>query len=66
MVREGLALLTIRRTCSVPHRMAGYRRGMITPEIRPRGFFLFGNNPWLLVILLIIVIALIVYMQRKR
>lgn len=38
---------------------------MLTPEIRTRGLFLFGHNPWLLAILLVVVIALILYGHRR-
>ena len=41
---------------------------MLTPLIRarPRGIFLFGHHPWLLVVVIVIAIAVAVYQQRKR
>ncbi len=33
---------------------------------RPRGLFFLGNHPWVAVVVLAVVVALIVYQTRKR
>jgi hypothetical protein len=39
---------------------------MDAARFRPRGFFLLGDNPWLAVVLLLLIVAAIVYLARRR